>query len=138
MGKAFICFPLFQDTPSILKDTRFQTLFTNPDMQIDTNNEYFKNIAPLISRLQKPETDGADDDTDPDEYQGQDADQGDDQDSDDDFTVWIDVFRWFHFLWFRCILFVIAADCRRPSCFYSRASVTSGIMCMHVLPRGQK
>ncbi len=38
---------------SVLKDSRFQTLFTNPDMQIDVNNEHFKNIAPLISRLTK-------------------------------------------------------------------------------------
>ncbi|CAF4992111.1 unnamed protein product [Rotaria sp. Silwood1] len=41
------------ETPSILKDTRFQSLFTNPDMQIDINHENFKNIAPLVSRLNK-------------------------------------------------------------------------------------
>ncbi|UJR14908.1 hypothetical protein I4U23_001892 [Adineta vaga] len=38
---------------SVLKDSRFQSLFTNPDMQIDVNNEAFKNIAPLVSRLNK-------------------------------------------------------------------------------------
>jgi len=37
----------------VLKDTRFQSLFTNPDMQIDVNHESFKNIAPLVSRLHK-------------------------------------------------------------------------------------
>ncbi len=37
----------------MLKDTRFQSLFTNPDMQIDVNHESFKNIAPLVSRLSK-------------------------------------------------------------------------------------
>ncbi|CAF3083150.1 unnamed protein product [Rotaria sp. Silwood2] len=42
-----------KETPSILKDTRFQSLFTNPDMQIDVNHENFKNIAPLVSRLNK-------------------------------------------------------------------------------------
>ncbi|CAF1472359.1 unnamed protein product [Rotaria sp. Silwood1] len=42
-----------KETPSILKDTRFQSLFTNPDMQIDINHENFKNIAPLVSRLNK-------------------------------------------------------------------------------------
>jgi hypothetical protein len=35
----------------VLKDARFQSLFTNPDMQIDANHEAFKNIAPLVSRL---------------------------------------------------------------------------------------
>ncbi|CAF4245393.1 unnamed protein product, partial [Rotaria sp. Silwood2] len=42
-----------KETLSILKDTRFQSLFTNPDMQIDVNHENFKNIAPLVSRLNK-------------------------------------------------------------------------------------
>ncbi len=37
----------------MLKDTRFQSLFTNPDMQIDVNHESFKNIAPLVSRIHK-------------------------------------------------------------------------------------
>jgi len=37
----------------VLKDTRFQSLFTNPDMQIDVNHESFKNIAPLVSRIHK-------------------------------------------------------------------------------------
>ncbi|CAF0872275.1 unnamed protein product [Adineta ricciae] len=38
---------------SVLKDSRFQSLFTNPDMQIDVNHDAFKNIAPLVSRLNK-------------------------------------------------------------------------------------
>ncbi|CAF3680398.1 unnamed protein product [Rotaria sordida] len=42
-----------KETSSILTDTRFQSLFTNPDMQIDVNHENFKNIAPLVSRLSK-------------------------------------------------------------------------------------
>ena len=44
---------VFQTTQSVLKDPRFQSLFTNPDMQIDANHESFKNIAPLVSRLTK-------------------------------------------------------------------------------------
>ncbi len=39
--------------PLVLKDSRFQSLFTNPDMQIDANHEAYKNIAPLVSRLTK-------------------------------------------------------------------------------------
>jgi len=42
-----------KETPSLLNDARFQSLFTNPDMQIDANHESFKNIAPLVSRLNK-------------------------------------------------------------------------------------
>ncbi|CAF3601699.1 unnamed protein product [Rotaria socialis] len=42
-----------KETPSILIDTRFQSLFTNLDMQIDANHKYFKSIAPLVSRLNK-------------------------------------------------------------------------------------
>lgn len=88
MTHDFVCFLLFQDTPSILKDTRFQSLFTNPDMQIDVNNEYFKNIAPMISRLQKPETGDVDDEEDDiDNDEDQDDDQDADQDSDDDLNV---------------------------------------------------
>ena len=73
-------------------------------MQIDVKNEYFKNIAPMISRLQKPETDAVDDeDDDIDNDEDQDDDQDVDQDSDDDLNVWsenvfLEFFRWFHFL----------------------------------------
>jgi hypothetical protein len=42
-----------KETPSVLNDARFQSLFTNPDMQIDVNHDAFKNIAPLMSRLDK-------------------------------------------------------------------------------------
>jgi len=38
---------------SVLKDSRFQNMFTNPDYQIDVNSEHFKNVAPLIARLDK-------------------------------------------------------------------------------------
>ncbi|CAF1602506.1 unnamed protein product [Rotaria magnacalcarata] len=42
-----------KESLTILKDSRFRSLFTNPDMQIDANHVSFKNIAPLVSRLSK-------------------------------------------------------------------------------------
>ncbi|CAF0814445.1 unnamed protein product [Didymodactylos carnosus] len=38
---------------SVLKDSRFQTMFSNPDYQIDVDSEHFKLVAPLMARLDK-------------------------------------------------------------------------------------
>ncbi|CAF0888131.1 unnamed protein product [Adineta steineri] len=64
---------------SVLKDTRFQSLFTNPDMQIDANHEAFKNIAPLVSRLNKQSV-VEDDSASADEYQEEKEENNEDDD----------------------------------------------------------
>lgn len=40
-------------TSNLLKDNRFQELFTNPDFQIDTNAEEYVLLNPVISQADK-------------------------------------------------------------------------------------
>jgi len=66
------------NAPSVLKDSRFSSLFTNPDMQIDVRHDSFKNIAPLISRLNKTQ------EPDEDEEENDEEEKNDEQDDDDE------------------------------------------------------
>ena len=40
-------------TSNLLKDNRFQQLFSNPDFQIDTNAEEYVLLNPVISQADK-------------------------------------------------------------------------------------
>ncbi|CAF3161314.1 unnamed protein product, partial [Rotaria socialis] len=74
-----------KESLTILKDSRFRSLFTNPDMQIDANHVSFKNIAPLVSRLSRQTT--AEDESISNEN---DEDQDEEEQEDDDGNDLID------------------------------------------------
>ena len=45
--------PIFQRAQSLLKDDRFNTLFTNPDFQVDQHAEEYRLLNPVVSKMDK-------------------------------------------------------------------------------------